>query len=461
MDTSPLPTGPSKNQRAGIPLLFTARWLASLKPKATPYKFAETADADDPTQPAKRGMGRFIVRVQPDGRKEFFFRYRMNGGDRLIAIGRWSDSGKDGIKLAAARARFRELEAERVRVGDVKVHRASERAAEQTRRLAQAREDERIARQGTFQQLLEAYVQHLRDSGKVSAGEVSGVFERHLYRPKLPLLARRANEVEPEELAEVLAVLVRRGVKRQTNVLRSYLRAAFAFGASQDLSPSRVASAGTRFYLKSNPVALIPVERQFSVPGERHLSADELRLFWQATEAVGPVTRAFLRFNLAIAGQRATQLLRATWADFDLDAGQLLLRDPKGRGASRDHLLPLTAFAVNQLQPMIELNGKAAMPFTNDGETSLRLETISTAVAAVSSKLVETHGIVPFRFGDLRRTSETMLASLGVDRETRAQLLSHGRQGVQAKHYDRHHYLPEKRAAMEKWGAHLLDISSQ
>ena len=82
MDTSPLPTGPSKNQRAAIPLLFTARWLASLKPKTTPYKFAETADADDPTQPAKRGMGRFIVRVQPDGRKEFFFRYRMNGGDR-------------------------------------------------------------------------------------------------------------------------------------------------------------------------------------------------------------------------------------------------------------------------------------------------------------------------------------------------------------------------------------------
>jgi integrase len=275
------------------------------------------------------------------------------------------------------------------------------------------------------------------------------------------LLTRRANEVEPEELAKVLAVLVQRGVKRQTNVLRSYLRAAFAFGASQDLSPSRVASAGTRFYLKSNPVALIPVERQFSVPGERHLSADELRLFWQATEAVGPVTRAFLRFNLAIAGQRATQLLRATWADFDLDAGLLLLRDPKGRGASRDHLLPLPAFAVRQLKPMTASNGKSVMPFTNDGRTSLRLETVSTAVTTISRMLAETHGVAPFRFGDLRRTCETMLASLGVDRETRAHLLSHGRQGVQAKHYDRHHYLSEKHAAVEKWCDYLWRLEKQ
>lgn len=458
MDTSPLPTEALRNPRATTPLLFTARWLASLKPKAKPYKFAETADADDPSQPAKRGMGRFIVRVQPDGRKEFFFRYRMNGGDRLIAIGRWSDSGKDGIKLAAARARFRELEAERVRVGDVKEHRASEQAAAQTRRLAKAREDERLARQGTFQQLLDAYVQHLRDNGKVSAREVSGVFERHLYRPKLPLLARRANEVEPEELAEVLAGLVRRGVKRQTNVLRSYLRAAFAFGASQDLSPSRVASAGTQFYLKSNPVALIPVERQFSVPGERHLSADELRLFWQSTETLGAVTRAFLRFNLAIAGQRATQLLRVTWADFDLEAKQVLLRDTKGRGASRDHLLPLTAFAMTQLEPMIAMNRTSAIPFTNDGATALRLETVSTAVTGISKKLAQQHGMEPFRFGDLRRTAETMLASLGIDRETRAHLLSHGREGVQAKHYDRHNYLPEKRAAMGRWNEYLSSM---
>jgi hypothetical protein len=41
-------------------------------------------------------------------------------------------------------------------------------------------------------------------------------------------------------------------------------------------------------------------------------------------------------------------------------------------------------------------------------------------------------------------------------KEVRAQLLSHGRSsGVQAKHYDRYAYLPEKRDASGKWETFL------
>jgi hypothetical protein len=44
-----------------------------------------------------------------------------------------------------------------------------------------------------------------------------------------------------------------------------------------------------------------------------------------------------------------------------------------------------------------------------------------------------------------------MLAELGIDREIRALLLSHGRTSrVQAKHYDRYSYFAEKRTALEK-----------
>jgi hypothetical protein len=63
-----------------------------------------------------------------------------------------------------------------------------------------------------------------------------------------------------------------------------------------------------------------------------------------------------------------------------------------------------------------------------------------------------------FVFRDLRRICETQLASLGVNLETRAQLLSHGRSGVQAKHYDRHTYIAEKRRALNKWAQHLTRV---
>ena len=52
-----------------------------------------------------------------------------------------------------------------------------------------------------------------------------------------------------------------------------------------------------------------------------------------------------------------------------------------------------------------------------------------------------------------------MLASLGIPKELRGQLLSHGRStGVQAKHYDRYAYLPEKKQAIEIGTNHLAKI---
>ena len=66
----------------------------------------------------------------------------------------------------------------------------------------------------------------------------------------------------------------------------------------------------------------------------------------------------------------------------------------------------------------------------------------------------------PFDLRDIRRTVETMLAGLGVSRDIRGQLLSHGISGVQAQHYDRHDYLKEKHAALIKWERHLMRIAS-
>lgn len=52
-----------------------------------------------------------------------------------------------------------------------------------------------------------------------------------------------------------------------------------------------------------------------------------------------------------------------------------------------------------------------------------------------------------------------MLQKLGIDKEVRAHLLSHGRsKGVQGKHYERYDFLAEKRTALEKWGDHLQRI---
>jgi integrase len=147
-------------------------------------------------------------------------------------------------------------------------------------------------------------------------------------------------------------------------------------------------------------------------------------------------------------------------------ANNMLLKDPKGRGGtSRDHLVPWTKMALDVLEPLRVQNGRAAGPFVTRGEQSLHASTVSKVVTEVWKRLAaeDAHSgienpISRFVFRDLRRTCETQLASLGVNLETRAQLLSHGRSGVQAKHYGRHTYIAEKRRALNKWAQHLMRV---
>jgi intergrase/recombinase len=75
-----------------------------------------------------------------------------------------------------------------------------------------------------------------------------------------------------------------------------------------------------------------------------------------------------------------------------------------------------------------------------------------------SSKVKEGEARAPFQLRDIRRTVETILASLKVPKDVRSHLLSHGLGSVQNQHYDRHTYWPEKRQALKKWAAYLAKL---
>jgi integrase len=411
---------------------FTDAFIASLKPKAKTYKRSEYAP---------KGEGRLTVRVLPTGTREFFYRYRVNGQDKTLSLGRYGN----GRSLADIRREYRKHRDLQDKTGDVKEHlRAEERRNDVERR------------RGTLRQLLEAYVRALEAAGKPSWKQAQGVFRRNVLEPFPAIASAKASEIVPGDVQRILARMVKAGITRQVNVTRSYLRAAFQWGAEADHDPRRMAGDGVLFGLTTNPVAIVPRIEEYERAGERTLTAAELHAFWKALEGLPMVQKATLRLNLALACQRPTQLLRADWQAFDFEHQTLLLRDTKGRGGSRDHLLPLTLFALEQLQPLRDLNSKAGFPFTADGKRVMVLETLSTAVREISEDLQKKDHIPPFQLRDLRRTCETMLQKLGIEKEVRAHLLSHGRaQGVQGKHYERYDFLREKRAALERWADEL------
>lgn len=288
-----------------------------------------------------------------------------------------------------------------------------------------------------------------------------------MKKPFPDLCRSLAKQVTAGDVQAILAKVVRRGVRRGVNLLRSYLSAAFQYAAKADNDPTRLANDGAVFEITSNPVALVPRKAEFDGVGERTLSPGELHRYWHGLDKVGfPVVRAFLRFDLALGGQRGIQLIRPHWNAYDFDNGTVLLKDGKGRGGNvRDHLLPLTEFALETLAPLRELNRAKVGPFITRGRLSLHSSTVSDVVTEVWKVLAAqevSQGkdkiIEKFSFKDIRRSCETLLASIGVSLELRSQVLSHGRSGVQAKHYDRWTYLDEKRQVLEKWARHLRKI---
>ena len=412
-----------------------------------------------------RGAGRLTARITRDGTL-LYFQYFNEGKLQRVPLGPYSESGERGLSLVAARDRAAELAAlYRAGTTDLLAHLRREQEA----REAAAREAEEAARRaaedaqrGTLRQLLTAYAGHLERNGKQSAADARSILTRHVLEAAPDLAGRKAAELGVDDFVAVIGRLVEAGKGRTAAKLRSYLRAAFQLAVASRTDPTAPMTMRS-FGITSNPISGIGALSKYSRARDRHLSGPELGALLLRIEALEPgPQRDALRLTLLLGGQRPMQLLRLRGTDVDLSAGAVTLYDPKGaRQQARRHVLPLVREAAEILRARLDGKAASAPVFTTDGKTALRPETLSMALADLSRSMVRAgEAREPFQLRDLRRTCETMMASLGVSSDVRAQLQSHGLGGVQARHYDKHGYEVEKRRALELWARHLERLKS-
>lgn len=81
---------------------------------------------------------------------------------------------------------------------------------------------------------------------------------------------------------------------------------------------------------------------------------------------------------------------------------------------------------------------------TTAGKKAISVRTLAGWAHAIVGDAIE-----GFQLKRIRSGVETLLAARGVSREVRGHLQSHGLTGVQARHYDGHDYMAEKRSALE------------
>ncbi|SMF96112.1 Integrase [Methylomagnum ishizawai] len=372
----------------------------------------------------------FGIQVTAQGTKTFFYQYTHQGKRRFLRLGIYPDTS-----LAEARKKARAAYA-LVNQG-IDPQEEAQSKAQAARRL------------GTVRQMQEAYIAHLESKGTRSVGEI----KRALDKDALPLIGDcPACDVAAEHIKQVLYRLISRDAEVGANRLRSYLHSLFTFGIQHDNDPRSV-GATVLFGLNINPVDAVPRNAAAESVGERVLSWEEIRIVWNATTLHLP-QRLAVRLLLATGGQRPGEVTRAHWSEFDLDARVWWL--PAARAKNKhDHGIPLTPLAlsvleeIRQVYPCVEY----IFPARNspEGKKPWSASTLPQGV----QEFCRASGMEPWVPKDIRRTVKTRMGEVGIPKLYRDMVQNHIQNDVSTRHYDRYDYLPEKRAALEKWCARL------
>ncbi len=378
---------------------------------------------------------------------QFYWRYSHDGCTYREPIGHYDAAAPPkkleptlaGYSLAGARERCRVLADKHDRrkaTGGLRQVKNEERDEFKARSAAQA---ERATR--TLKGLLDTYLAHLQAQGRRSHVDAAGIFKAHVTGAWPKLADAPAADLAADDVLDMQRRLIEQGKGRTANKLRSYLHAAYQCAIDVRMSAA-LPVAFKSYAIHINPVAQTKRDPKFDRADKRPLSASELRTYWELIRKLSGLRGSVLRLHLLTGGQRVQQFVKLRWVDAGADVFTIF--DAKGRPGQgpRPHVLPLLPKAISVLQEF-ERHGEYVMT-TTKGRRSIEATTVTGWAHDAVGDVIE-----GFQLKRIRSGVETLLAAGGISREIRGHLQSHGLTGVQARHYDGHDYMPEKRQALE------------
>jgi len=411
--------------------MLTDTQLKKLKGKKYPYRVYDKTVGDP-------GFG---VQVTPSGYINFFLAYQVDGKERFMNLGSYSD-----WTLAEARQRSRDARKLLDKNEDPQEIRDAKKLAKAEKKLYQKS-------RGTVDTLFDCYSNWLEDQGKRSVNQVKR-FKKAYISPVIGDL--HVADLEPDDIRAVLRPIIKRKKMVLANRVRAYLVAALNFAIGWKDKPNYTAKI--RFDITMNPAQVVEKPLKSEPPGERVLTEREIKTLWKKWEDGFP--GEVLRLILASGGQRVEEVLRAEWSEFDFKKN--LWSIPTSRTKSgRWHVVPMTSLMVEELNVLkarreqeVEEDevegGISAFLFPGRGETGpIRTDSLGQAIRRFCDD--KEYKGEAYTARDLRRTVKTHMGWLRVSKEDRDRLQGHAMSDVSSKHYDRYDYLAEKREAIEIW----------
>jgi integrase len=362
------------------------------------------------------------VRVTAAGSKSYLAQYTLGGQRKRVPLGNC-----DALSLADARAAVCAI------MGKVAngVDTAAERKA-----AADAAKAEAERQHLTMALLVDTWkTLHLTHKRERYAAEAV----RALQLAFAAQWNRPAEDLDRTAVVRVLDAMAKAGSVAMASRTAAYGRACYQWAMKR----------GT---IAVNPFAALPSMGE-APKRDRVLADGELAEIWRSAAQMSGPFGPMVQF-LILTGQRREEVGGLTWEEISDDLSVWTLPGSRAKNKT-DHLIPLSEPAREILRSLPR-SGALVFPgevgvFQGWSKAKTRLDGLLSAAG---------QPVGAWRLHDLRRTLATGLQRLGVRLEVTEAVLNHvsgSRSGIVGV-YQRHTWGPEKRAALDAWGEHVMTL---
>jgi integrase len=389
-----------------MPLTDTA--IRNAKPAEKPFKLAD-------------GGGLFLL-INPAGSRLWRLKYRVDGREKLLAIGPYPD-------VTLAKARERREEARRLLAN----------GADPSAIKKQSRHEARAATENTFRAVAEEHLAKLEREG---LAEITLAKRRWLLDFAYPKLgARDVATVSAAEVLEVLRSVESNGRHETARRLRSTIGAVFRYA----IATARAENDPT-FALRG-ALTTPQVTHRAAITTPRELGA-----LLRAIDGYSgqPATTAALKL-MPLLFPRPGELRAALWSEFDLDKAIWSIPAERMK-MRRPHRVPLPRQAVTILRDLQALTGNEdfVFPCIGAAKKPISENTLNGALRRLgfTSDVATAHGF--------RATASTLLNESGrwnpdaIERQ-----LAHAENDAVRRAYARSEHWDDRVKMMTWWADHL------
>lgn len=379
------------------------------KPKEKQYKLAD-----------EKGL---YLLIHPNGSKYFRMKYRIDGKEKVLALGVYPD-----ISLKDARTKRDKAKEQLANGTDPGAIRKAERKGGAGNTLEDVAREFMKANQAKW--------------SKSHYKRIDEVFNRDVF----PWLGSRPiNGLSALDVLEVLRRISDRGALETAVRAKQFIGQALRYGIATGRT-DRDITADLKGALPS------PVKGHFAAIIE---PKDLAKLLKDVYAYEGSYTlRMALRFQ-TMTFARPGNLVDAEWSEIDLDAMEW--RIPAAKMKMKDsHIIPLSKQAVELLRDIHPLTGHTKYVFHSaqvktGNDPHLCRESLGAALRRMGYRGEQTaHGI--------RTTASTLLHEFGFNSDVIERQLAHAERNKVKKAYNRAAHLPERRAMMQQWSDYLESL---